>query len=153
MRVAETRDRLTAALKAHFSGVHEFGDVARRLPNTANIRFEGADAEAVVTNMDPVAVSTGSACGSGSLEPSELLLAMGIPRDVAFENSGGQRVMPPFIPHAGYLAPSPAVLATAGSSVSSTSSNSHPGSPRLRPSPPQSGLSSWRRRNSGKRTC
>lgn len=85
-RVAEARDRLTAALKSRLSGVHEIGDIARRLSNTANVRFEGADAEAVVTNMDPVAVSTGSACGSGSIEPSEVLLAMGIPRDAAFES-------------------------------------------------------------------
>ena len=86
VRVAEARDRLTAALKSRLAGVHEIGDVARRLANTANIRFEGADAEAVVTNMDPVAVSTGSACGSGSIEPSDVLLAMGIPRDEAFES-------------------------------------------------------------------
>ena len=85
-RVAKTRDQLTAALKSRLSGVHDVGDIARRLPNTANIRFEGADAEAVVTNMDPVAVSTGSACSSGSLGPSEVLLAMGIPRDAAFES-------------------------------------------------------------------
>ena len=85
-RVAEARDRLTAALKSRLAGVYEIGDVARRLANTANIRFEGADAEAVVTNMDPVAVSTGSACGSGSIEPSEVLLAMGVPRDAAFES-------------------------------------------------------------------
>ena len=85
-RVAEARDRLTAALKSRLSGVHEIGDVTQRLSNTANIRFEGADAEAVVTNMDPVAVSTGSACGSGSIEPSAALLAMGIPREAAFES-------------------------------------------------------------------
>ena len=85
-RVAKARDQLTAALKSRLSGVHDVGDVARRLPNTANIRFEGADAEAVVANMDPVAVSTGSACSSGSLDPSEVLLAMGIPRDAAFES-------------------------------------------------------------------
>ena len=85
-RVAVVRDRLTTALKSRLSGVHEIGDVAQRLPNTANVRFEGADAEAVVTNMDPVAVSTGSACGSGSIEPSEVLLAMGVPRHEAFES-------------------------------------------------------------------
>ena len=56
------------------------------MPNTANVRFDGADAEAVVTNMDPVAVSTGSACSSGSVDPSEVLLAMGISRDAAFES-------------------------------------------------------------------
>ncbi len=85
-RVAKARDRLTAALKSRLSRVHDIGDVTRRLPNTANVRFEGADAEAVVINMGPVAVSTGSACSSGSIEPSEVLLAMGIPRDAAFES-------------------------------------------------------------------
>ena len=40
-----------------------------RLPNTASMRFEGADAEAVVVHMDPVAVSAGSACNAGSIEP------------------------------------------------------------------------------------
>ena len=84
-RVAVLRDRLVTTLMARLTGVHEHGDVTRRLPNTANLRFEGADAEAVVANMDPVAVSTGSACSSGSIEPSAVLLAMGIPRDAAFE--------------------------------------------------------------------
>ncbi len=85
-RIAKSRDRLTSELKSRLPGVHEVGDIARRLPNTANIRFEGTDAEAVVTNMDPVAVSTGSACGSGSIEPSEVLLAMGFSRELAFES-------------------------------------------------------------------
>ena len=85
-RVAELRDRLTVGLKSGLAGVHQVGDLTRRLPNTANIRFEDADAEAVVSNMDPVAVSTGSACNSGSIEPSEVLLAMGIPHDAAFES-------------------------------------------------------------------
>ena len=85
-RVAVARDQLTSALKSRLSGVHEVGDVERRLPNTANVRFESADADAVVTNMDPVAVSTGSACNSGSIEPSQVLLAMGISRDSAFES-------------------------------------------------------------------
>ena len=85
-RVVQARDRLTAALKSRLAGVHEIGDIARRLPNTANIRFEGADAEAVVINMDPVAVSTGSACDSGSIKPSEVLLAMGISHEAAFES-------------------------------------------------------------------
>ena len=86
IRVAELRDRLTAGLKSRLSGAHDVGDVTRRLPNTANVRFENADAEAVLANMDPVAASTGSACSSGSIEPSEVLLAMGIPREAAFES-------------------------------------------------------------------
>ena len=85
-RVATLRDHLTAALQSGLPGVYDIGDITRRLPNTANIRFESADAEAVITNMDPVAVSMGSACNSGSIEPSEVLLAMGILRDAAFES-------------------------------------------------------------------
>lgn len=84
-RVAGLRDRLVSQIKAALPDVHENGDTARRLPNTASIRFAGADAEAVVTRMDPVAVSTGSACSSGSIDPSAVLLAMGLSREAAFE--------------------------------------------------------------------
>ena len=85
-RVGILRDRLVNELGARLAGVHQNGDVTRRLPNTASIRFEGADAEAVISNMDPVAVSTGSACSAGSIEPSEVLTAMGLSRDAAFES-------------------------------------------------------------------
>ena len=85
-RVRSLRDRLVAELKHRLPRVEENGDVGCRLPNTANIRFVGADAEAVVANMDPVAVSTGSACSSGAVEPSAVLLAMGLSREAAFES-------------------------------------------------------------------
>ena len=84
-RVARLRDRLTASLESRLDSVTQIGDVSRRLPNTANVRFEGADAEAVVVNLEPVAASTGSACSSGSIEPSGVLLAMGLSREAAFE--------------------------------------------------------------------
>ena len=85
-RVEVLRDRLVTELGARLTGVRQNGDLSRRLPNTASIRFEGADAEAVMSNMDPVAVSTGSACSAGSIEPSEVLTAMGLSRDAAFES-------------------------------------------------------------------
>ena len=84
-RVGRLCDRFTQALKARLPYVSEIGDVNCRLPNTANLRFHGADADAVVANMDPVAASTGSACSSGSIEPSDVLLAMGLSREAAFE--------------------------------------------------------------------
>ena len=84
-RVRQLRDRLTQGLKIGLPAVTEIGDVNRRLPNTANLRFQGTDADAVVVNMDPVAASTGSACSSGSIEPSDALLAMGLSREAAFE--------------------------------------------------------------------
>ena len=84
-RVGQLRDHLTQSLQARIPGVSDIGDVTRRLPNTANLRFHGADADAVVVNMDSVAASTGSACSSGSIEPSDVLLAMGLSREAAFE--------------------------------------------------------------------
>lgn len=84
-RIGPLRDRLAAELAARIPGTIQNGDASRRLPNTVSLRFAGADAEAVVTHMDPVAVSTGSACSSGSVEPSEVLLAMGVSREAAFE--------------------------------------------------------------------
>ena len=85
-RVSRLRDRLVSEIRQHIPDVHENGDLTRRLPNTASIRFVGADADAVMVNMEPVAVSTGSACSSGSVEPSGVLLAMGLGRDAAFES-------------------------------------------------------------------
>ncbi len=85
-RVGVLRDRLVDELEARLANVHQNGDASRRLPNTANIRFEGADAEAVMSSMDPVAVSTGSACSAGSIEPSAVLVAMGLSHEAAFES-------------------------------------------------------------------
>ncbi|MCY3705267.1 MAG: cysteine desulfurase family protein [Gammaproteobacteria bacterium] len=84
-RVTQLRDRLVTSLESRLHEVTQIGDVHRRLPNTANVRFAGADADAVVVNLEPVAASTGSACSSGSIEPSEVLLAMGLSREAAYE--------------------------------------------------------------------
>ncbi|MDE2678880.1 MAG: cysteine desulfurase family protein [Gemmatimonadota bacterium] len=84
-RVGRLRDRFTQTVKARLPGVSEIGDVNHRLPNTANLRFRGADGDAVAVNLAPVAASTGSACSSGSIEPSDVLLAMGLSREEAFE--------------------------------------------------------------------
>ena len=85
-RVGRLRNRLVGELQQRLPDVYENGDTTCRLPNTTNIRFVGADADAVLVNMDPVAVSTGSACSSGSVEPSGVLMAMGLSRDAAFES-------------------------------------------------------------------
>lgn len=79
------RDRLETSFRAQLDDVVVNGGAAERLPNTSNLRFVGADAEAVMAQMPNIAVSTGSACSSGSIEPSHVLTAMGIDRNAAHE--------------------------------------------------------------------
>jgi cysteine desulfurase len=76
--VAAMRDRLETSLMDRLSGVQVNGAPESRLPNTTNLSFAGVDGEALVLNLDlrGIAISTGSACTSGSLEPSHVLLAL-----------------------------------------------------------------------------
>ena len=73
-------ERLAAAATA-IPGVHRRGAVADRLPNTVAFTVEGADGIALMANLDleGVCASSGSACSAGSLEPSHVLEAMGVP--------------------------------------------------------------------------
>ena len=86
IKVKHLRDYFVSELKSTMINVHENGDSAYRLPNTANIRFDGADAGGVLVNLDPVSASMGSACSSGAIEPSRTLLAMGLSREAAYES-------------------------------------------------------------------
>jgi cysteine desulfurase len=80
-RLAALRDRLEAGVLERVPETTVNGDRARRVPNTTNISFEGIDAESLLIALDleGIAVSTGSACSSGTLEPSHVLRAMGLP--------------------------------------------------------------------------
>jgi cysteine desulfurase len=80
-KVAALRDDLEERILAHVPGTTVNGDRDRRVPNTTNISFDGLEAESLLIALDleGVAVSTGSACSSGSLEPSHVLRAMGLP--------------------------------------------------------------------------
>ncbi len=79
--IAVLRDRLEAGILARVPGTVVNGDPARRVPNTSNVSFEAIEAESLLIALDleGVAISTGSACSSGSLEPSHVLRAMGLP--------------------------------------------------------------------------
>ncbi|HEY2412943.1 MAG TPA: cysteine desulfurase family protein [Pirellulaceae bacterium] len=78
------RDQLEQSLRFELSHLVIIGENASRLPNTSCVSFPGLDRQALVMALDlaGVACSTGSACASGSSEPSPTLVAMGLPSDV-----------------------------------------------------------------------
>lgn len=83
MRVARLRDRLRSRLLA-LHGAAQNGDDQARLPGNLNLRFEDVDGEALVLRLqEEVSLSTGSACSSRTLEPSHVLLAIGLSRQQA----------------------------------------------------------------------
>ena len=84
MQMRQRRDQLEQSLKSQIPPVVVNGADAERLPNTTNISLPGADRQALLLALDMagVACSTGSACASGSSEPSPVLLAMGLDRAV-----------------------------------------------------------------------
>lgn len=77
-RYEELVDLLLVSLNQSGADFMVTSHSAQRVSNTVNLRFPGADAEAVMANMPEVAVATGSACNSGSTEPSHVLLSMGL---------------------------------------------------------------------------
>jgi cysteine desulfurase len=83
-RIAEMRDRLEKKLGTLEATAVNGGEVTR-VPNTANLRFEYIEGEALVIALDlkGLAVSTGAACSSGAIEPSHVLTAMGLTPDQA----------------------------------------------------------------------
>ena len=84
-KMAAMRDRLQQGILAQVEEAGVNGSGVMRVPNTANIHFDHIDGEALVIALDlkGLAVSTGAACSSGALEPSHVLLAMGLRRDQA----------------------------------------------------------------------
>jgi cysteine desulfurase len=80
-RIAALRDRLEEEILRGVPGAAVNGARESRVPNTTNISFDHVEAESLLIALDleGVAVSTGSACSSGTLEPSHVLRAMGLP--------------------------------------------------------------------------
>ncbi|UCD55751.1 MAG: cysteine desulfurase NifS [Candidatus Omnitrophota bacterium] len=80
-RIKNLRDRLENTLLQHIPRTRLNGNKKNRLPNTSNIGFEFIEGEAILLMLDEkgIAASSGSACTSGSLSPSHVLRAMGIP--------------------------------------------------------------------------
>ena len=84
-RQMQLRERLWEGIRAAFPAAQRNSDPALSLPNTLNVSFPGLDGESVLINLDlaGICASSGSACMVGSIQPSHVLLAMGVPRDTA----------------------------------------------------------------------
>ncbi len=85
VRLVALRDRLWDGIRARVPEVRLNGHSTARLPGTANICYRHVESESIVLGLDlkGIAVSAGSACTSGSIEPSYVLVAMGVPVDWA----------------------------------------------------------------------
>ena len=81
VRVTALRDRLWEGIRARVPDVRLNGHPTERLPGTANIAYKNVESESIVLGLDlkGIAVSAGSACTAGSVEPSYVLVAMGVP--------------------------------------------------------------------------
>ena len=84
-KVVKLRDKLITGIMDQIENVRLNGHSTKRLPGNVNICFEFIEGESMLLNLDMkgVAASSGSACTSGSLEPSHVLLAIGLPPEIA----------------------------------------------------------------------
>ncbi|HLJ57850.1 MAG TPA: IscS subfamily cysteine desulfurase [Chthonomonadaceae bacterium] len=84
-RMTRLRDRFVAALVKRIPGIRINGSLVRRLPNNINVAVERVEGATLIMNLDRrgVAASSGSACSSGSIEPSHVLSAIGLPPALA----------------------------------------------------------------------
>ncbi|HLU68927.1 MAG TPA: aminotransferase class V-fold PLP-dependent enzyme, partial [Kofleriaceae bacterium] len=83
VRVRRLRDRLLSGIQSRLDQVYVNGSLERRLPGNLNISFAFVEGESLLMALKDVAVSSGSACTSASLEPSYVLRALGIGEELA----------------------------------------------------------------------
>lgn len=84
VRLSSMRDRLESFLLESVVGIRVNGTNAARLPGSSSLTFPRVDAQTLIANCRQIALSTGSACSSGAMEPSHVLLAMGLSREEAY---------------------------------------------------------------------
>ncbi|QJX47825.1 cysteine desulfurase [Hymenobacter taeanensis] len=82
-RLATLRDEFEAAVLAAVPTAYRNGNLAHRLPHNTSLTFPGLEADALLARLPTLALSTGSACDAGTVEPSATLLALGLSRDNA----------------------------------------------------------------------
>jgi len=82
-RLRRLRDKLNDAITSRLDDTFLNGSMAHRLPNNLNLSFVGVEGDALLMGINDVAVSSGSACTTATLEPSHVLRALGVPEDLA----------------------------------------------------------------------
>jgi len=84
-RIAELRDYYVSSVQRRIPHIKINGDMKNRLPGNSNISFKYIEGESLLLNLDlkGICASSGSACTSGSLDPSHVLLAIGVPPEIA----------------------------------------------------------------------
>ena len=82
-RLRALRDKLQEAVQSRLDDTFVNGSMDHRLPNNINLSFAGVEGDALLMGINDVAVSSGSACTSATLEPSYVLRALGVPEDLA----------------------------------------------------------------------
>jgi cysteine desulfurase len=82
-RLAALRDKLKDAILRRLEGTTINGSMEHRLPNNLNLSFAGVEGDALLMGINDVAISSGSACTSATLEPSHVLSALGVPEELA----------------------------------------------------------------------
>jgi cysteine desulfurase len=83
VRLRRLRERLKDGLFARLDEVYVNGSIAHRLPNNLNVSFAFVEGESLLMGINDIAVSSGSACTSATLEPSYVLKALGVGEDLA----------------------------------------------------------------------
>ncbi len=84
-KIKELRDYYVSQVKEKIPYIKINGDMEKRLPGNSNISFRFIEGESLLLNLDlkGICASSGSACTSGSLDPSHVLLAIGLPHEIA----------------------------------------------------------------------
>ena len=82
-RLRRLRDKLKDAITSRLDDTFLNGSMSHRLPNNLNLSFAGVEGDALLMGINDVAVSSGSACTTATLEPSHVLRALGVPEDLA----------------------------------------------------------------------
>jgi cysteine desulfurase len=83
VRLTRLREQLRAGIMNHLDGVRLNGHPTERIPGNLNLSFEGIEVHTLMASLSEVALSSGSACTSGSLEPSYVLRSLGLPDELA----------------------------------------------------------------------